>query len=143
MCSRRHEALPVVHRYSRAGLRQCAGPQLPQLASEMPVPMSIVARSLTVRIRALPFLACNPVPTPNTLDVSYPSILRHVSVAAPSTALLQVADRELLRYLSGVGGEVTAQAGSTATVAVIRGDRLVVANVGDSQVGTRWGRGSE
>lgn len=54
-------------------------------------------------------------------------------LSAQLLSSFQVADRELLRYLSGVGGEVTAQAGSTATVAVIRGDRLVVANVGDSQ----------
>lgn len=90
----------------------------------------------------VPALPCRACPASQILP-----LIRHTNVAESpalsSTALFQVADRELLRYLSGVGGEVTAQAGSTATVAVIRGDRLVVANVGDSQVGARWGKGSE
>ncbi|GLC42261.1 hypothetical protein PLESTF_001141700 [Pleodorina starrii] len=45
----------------------------------------------------------------------------------------QMADRALLEHLQAEGGEDAAQAGSTATVAVIKDDKLVVANVGDSQ----------
>ncbi|KAG2452023.1 hypothetical protein HYH02_003061 [Chlamydomonas schloesseri] len=44
-----------------------------------------------------------------------------------------LADKALLKYLSDTGGEVAAGAGSTATVVVIKDDKLVVANVGDSQ----------
>ncbi|KXZ41169.1 hypothetical protein GPECTOR_693g836 [Gonium pectorale] len=44
-----------------------------------------------------------------------------------------LADRELLSHLSASGGEEAAQSGSTATVVVIKDDKLVVANVGDSQ----------
>ncbi|GFR41583.1 hypothetical protein Agub_g2304, partial [Astrephomene gubernaculifera] len=43
------------------------------------------------------------------------------------------ADRQLLSYLEASGGEEAAQSGSTATVVVIKDDKLVVANVGDSQ----------
>lgn len=43
------------------------------------------------------------------------------------------ADRELLAHLEQIGGETTAGSGSTATVVVVKGDRLVVANVGDSE----------
>ncbi|EFJ41395.1 hypothetical protein VOLCADRAFT_68313, partial [Volvox carteri f. nagariensis] len=44
-----------------------------------------------------------------------------------------MADKALLEHLAAEGGEDAAQAGSTATVAVIKDDKLVVANVGDSQ----------
>ncbi|PNW84026.1 hypothetical protein CHLRE_04g218150v5 [Chlamydomonas reinhardtii] len=44
-----------------------------------------------------------------------------------------LADKALLKYLSDSGGEVAAGAGATATVVVIKDDKLVVANVGDSQ----------
>ncbi|GIL58208.1 hypothetical protein Vafri_13327 [Volvox africanus] len=44
-----------------------------------------------------------------------------------------MADKALLEHLAAEGGEDAAQAGSTATVAVIKDEKLVVANVGDSQ----------
>jgi len=43
------------------------------------------------------------------------------------------ADDHLLNHLEKLGGEELASAGSTASVAVIRKDRVVLANVGDSQ----------
>ncbi|KAG2500347.1 hypothetical protein HYH03_001921 [Edaphochlamys debaryana] len=44
-----------------------------------------------------------------------------------------VADHALMQHLQVVGGEEMAGSGSTATVVVIKDDKLVVANVGDSQ----------
>ncbi|GFH08920.1 putative thylakoid-associated phosphatase 38 [Haematococcus lacustris] len=43
------------------------------------------------------------------------------------------ADAALLQHLEELGGEQLAQAGSTATVAVVSPNRVMVANVGDSQ----------
>ncbi|KAG2500346.1 hypothetical protein HYH03_001921 [Edaphochlamys debaryana] len=44
-----------------------------------------------------------------------------------------MADHALMQHLQVVGGEEMAGSGSTATVVVIKDDKLVVANVGDSQ----------
>jgi len=50
------------------------------------------------------------------------------------TQSFKEADRELLEKLKEMGGMKAAKSGSTATVALVRKDKIIVANVGDSRL---------
>mmetsp|Transcript_16198 Transcript_16198/g.27828 ORF Transcript_16198/g.27828 Transcript_16198/m.27828 type:complete len:381 (+) Transcript_16198:1-1143(+) len=55
------------------------------------------------------------------------------AMAAGVSIAFQAADTQLLAHLEQLGGEPLAQAGSTGTVLLVWPNRLVAANVGDSQ----------
>lgn len=50
------------------------------------------------------------------------------------TQSFEEADKELLQKLKAMGGMKAAKSGSTATVALVRKDKVIVANVGDSRL---------
>nr|AUI41107.1 TAP38 [Haematococcus lacustris] len=61
------------------------------------------------------------------------ALQQHGHTTEALTAAFTEADAALLQHLEELGGEQLAQAGSTATVAVVSPNRVMVANVGDSQ----------
>ncbi|GMH45465.1 hypothetical protein BSKO_13422 [Bryopsis sp. KO-2023] len=57
-----------------------------------------------------------------------------VNLTPTLTEMFHEADKKLMEHLKDIGGVQAARSGSTATVALVKRDRLVCANVGDSRL---------
>lgn len=68
------------------------------------------------------------------LEAASNGVFCPINLTPTLTEMFHEADRKLLEHLKEAGGVQAARSGSTATVALVKRNRLIVANVGDSRL---------